>query len=125
MISDTELKVQAPSLTIQTYTPDEKVLPFVAEGTANRLKAMPLFQLKNTLVMAMADPADFIALNELKRETGLDIFPVVVDEKALYQAIVHYYESVDTLQDELNAIVKEMKGGGGSGTRDFHSAYCR
>ncbi|MFH1428900.1 MAG: GspE/PulE family protein [Candidatus Margulisiibacteriota bacterium] len=112
MAFDTELKIQIPSLEINNYTPEEKVLPLIGEQMAKRLLVMPLFQVKTQLVVAMANPSDFIALNELKRNTHLSIFPVLVDENSLKNSIIHYYETVDTLQEELNVIAHEMRVGG-------------
>ena len=108
MLENSSLFVQVPALDINTYTPDEKVLPLITESMAERLKAMPLFQVKTTLVTAMADPADFIALNELKRETKLEILPVAANESELREAISRFYANVDNLQEELDVIVKDL-----------------
>ncbi|MFA5928101.1 MAG: ATPase, T2SS/T4P/T4SS family [Candidatus Margulisiibacteriota bacterium] len=109
MIANKQLKIQIPVVDIANYTPEGSVLPLITESTAKRLKVLPLFMVRSTLVLAMADPSDFMALNEMKRETKLEIYPVLTEAKSLQSAIVKYYENVDTLQDELGAIVKEIR----------------
>ena len=109
MIEDTELKVLVPTIDIQTYSVDERVLPLVPEAMARRLKILPLFKVEHTLVVGMSDPNDFIALNELKRTSGLDIFPVLSEESKIATGITYYYQSVDSLQEELAPIIQEIR----------------
>ncbi|MFC1595803.1 GspE/PulE family protein [Candidatus Margulisiibacteriota bacterium] len=108
-MKNSHLTIQVPSLDIDNYIPDEKAIALIMEAMAQRLHVLPLFKVDNTLVVGMTDPSDFIALNELQNETDLDIFPVKVDMSSLEKNITYYYENVDTLQDELNDIVQEIK----------------
>lgn len=103
------LDVQIPFVDISTYTPDEKAMQCISESMATRLCVLPLFQVKTMLVVATTQPSDFMMLNELKRETKLDIFPVMSSENELKTAIANYYKNIDTLQAELNILENELK----------------
>lgn len=110
MYNNNQFTMQVPFIDMDSYTPDAKVLEYIKESTSKKLKALPLFKVKKFLVMAMVNTSDFIALNELKRETGLDIYPVTANETSITKAINHFYQRVDSLQDELKPIIQSLKG---------------
>lgn len=61
------------------------------EMTARRLLALPLFKLENTLTLAMVNPVDIHAIDEVSRITGLRVLPVVTTLENLLENIQRAY----------------------------------
>ena len=63
------------------------ILPEVADlvprETAHNHKVVPVSRLENRLFLAMADPLNVMALDDVKRITKLEIFPLIASEKAI------------------------------------------
>jgi len=63
------------------------ILPEIVEllprDTAHNYKVVPVSRLENRLFLAMADPLNVLALDDVKRITKLDIFPLIASEKAI------------------------------------------
>ena len=73
-----------------------EVIDLVPRDTANNHKVVPVSRLENRLFLAMADPLNVLALDDVKRITKLDITPLIASEKAI--------------TDKLNAIDAAKSG---------------
>ena len=60
-----------------------EVIDLVPRDTANNHKVVPVSRLENRLFLAMADPLNVLALDDVKRITKLDITPLIASEKAI------------------------------------------
>jgi len=72
------------------------IIELLPRDTAHNHKVVPVSRLENKLFLAMADPLNVLALDDVKRLTKLEITPLIASEKAII--------------DKLNAIY-EAKGG--------------
>ncbi|HEY2330227.1 MAG TPA: ATPase, T2SS/T4P/T4SS family [Verrucomicrobiae bacterium] len=88
------LNVPPINLTRINILPD--VVELVPRDTAHNHRVIPVSRLENRLFLAMADPLNVLALDDIKRITKLDIAPLIASEKAI--------------ADKLNAL-DAMKGG--------------
>jgi len=70
---------------------DREVLALVPEETARRLRVLPLFRIENSLSIAMAEPSDVLAIDRLRKVTGLTILPSVCSKSSLLEAINRFY----------------------------------
>jgi len=59
------------------------VVDLVPRETAHNHKLVPVSRLDNRLFLAMADPLNVMALDDVKRITKLEIFPLIASEKAI------------------------------------------
>lgn len=84
--------------------PDPKVALLVPEATARRYGVIPVRMQGNQLVVAMKDPRNVFALDDLKLMTGRDILPAVMTEKDITKLIERYFGNQDmaALNDELS-----------------------
>src|SRR5919106_975820 len=73
------------------------------------IKIIPLSRSGATLTIAMADPTNVFAMDDIKFMTGYNVEPVVASESSLEDAIEKYYGSTRSLQ------LKSEGGGGGGG----------
>jgi type IV pilus assembly protein PilB len=87
---------------------DKRVISLVKPEISVRHLVLPLRRVGRTLTVAMANPTNLDAIDELRFSTGYDIEAVVAGEYSLRQAVEKYYEVIeDGLQDLLSAIEDE------------------
>lgn len=93
---------------------DTDVIRLIPIETAIRYQVLPMKRVGTTLTLAIADPANVLALDEIKFMTGYQVEPVVAAEGAIRKAIEEYYGTEQTLElqrvyDELAAEVGEFE----------------
>jgi type IV pilus assembly protein PilB len=87
---------------------DVRVINLVKPEIATRHLVLPLRRVGRTLTVAMSNPTNLDAIDELRFSTGYDIEPVVAGEYSLKKAVEKYYETVDDgLQDLLREFDEE------------------
>lgn len=79
------LNVPPINLARASIVPD--VIELVPRDMAHNHKVVPVSRLENKLFLAMADPLNVIALDDVKRTTKLEIFPVIASEKAITEKL--------------------------------------
>ncbi len=92
---------------LRGWTPDEATLKAVPAATAKSFQCLPYALHGSTLQLALADPLNPSALDELGFTISYEIVPVVADRKAVQQAIDKHYgggEGSDTLAQLLKEI---------------------
>jgi type IV pilus assembly protein PilB len=96
-----------PFIDLDTYLIDESVVKTVSEETARRHTLMPLFKIGNTLTVAMADPLNILALDEVRNKAKIDVEIVVSTEKKIKKIIDQQYGvAVAVLQNTLHQLAK-------------------
>jgi len=64
--------------------------------------ALPIFRRGNRLFIAVSDPTNLAALDEIKFHTGINTDAILVEEQALNEALGAWVESQDSLSDGLD-----------------------
>jgi type IV pilus assembly protein PilB len=80
-----------PSITLSQLDIDPEVLRLVPGQLAEKLEVLPVKRSGNTLTLAMADPTNVLALDDVAFMTNLQIQPVVASEVSIRQAIDRLY----------------------------------
>ncbi len=81
------------TINLDLYEIEEEVLRLVPREIAKKFNVVPVKRNGATLVLAMADPTNVFALDDIKFMTGLNIEPVVAMEASIQRAIEKYYGS--------------------------------
>ena len=76
-----------PSIDLDPLTIDPAILRIVPEEMARTHKVLPLSRSGATLTLAMADPTNVLALDDVRLTTGCRVEPVVTSEAGLEDAI--------------------------------------
>ena len=94
-----------PSITLDDFEIDPAVLELVPREVASKHVLIPVQKTGNTLIVAMADPANIYAVDDVKFMTGLHIEPVVSTDAAIDAAIERHYlnpaEEIASYQEVL------------------------
>lgn len=90
-----------PILELDSLSPDTLPKELVAEKLVRKHRSLPIFKRGTRLYVAVSDPTNLQALDEIKFNTGLNTEAVVVDEDKLDAAIDKYLDSQDTSFDDL------------------------
>lgn len=88
--------------------PDSKVALLIPESTARRYGVVPVRLQGESLVIAMKDPRNVFALDDLKLITGREVIPAVMAEKDIIRLIERYFGSKD-MADLNQRLVQESK----------------
>jgi type IV pilus assembly protein PilB len=94
-----------PSVNLDLFTIDESVLRLIPQEVAQKYSVIPLSRVGATLTLAMVDPTNVFAMDDIKFMTGLNVEPVVVAEVSIQLAIAKYYGT--SREIELAAIAVE------------------
>jgi type IV pilus assembly protein PilB len=110
-----------PSVNLDLFQIDEHVLQLIPQEVAQKYSVLPLSRVGASLTLAMVDPTNVFAMDDIKFMTGLNVEPVVVAEASIQQAIAKYYgtsreiELASIAMDEAafeGAAAKSSNGGG-------------
>ena len=80
-----------PSITLDDFEIDPDVISLVPREVATKHVLIPVQQAGNSLIVAMSDPSNIYAIDDVKFMTGLHIEPVVSTDAAIEMAIEQYY----------------------------------
>ena len=92
------------SVDLSTYLIKPDVIQLVPEASARKHVLIPVFKIGQTLTVAMDDPLNFFAVDELRAKTRCDIKTVVASEGSIRQAIDQYYGAAGTIAEVAQAI---------------------
>ncbi|HKV35132.1 MAG TPA: type IV-A pilus assembly ATPase PilB [Pyrinomonadaceae bacterium] len=110
-----------PSVNLDLFNIDPAVLRLIPQEVAQKHSVLPLSRVGATLTLAMVDPTNVFALDDVKFMTGLNVEPVVVAEGSVQLAIAKYYgtsreiELASTSDEEAayeRAVKKPQNGNG-------------
>ena len=109
LISALSRYLYIPTLSLSNYRIDQSLVEIVPQRIASQYCLVPISRIGDTLTVAMADPLNVFALDDLRLITGYKIDPVIALEKDILQAIRNAYhknEEVPFLEEET------LKGAG-------------
>jgi type IV pilus assembly protein PilB len=98
-----------PSINLKYYEVDPTVVKLIPQETAVRYQIVPLSRVGSTLTIAMTDPTNVFAMDDIKFMTGFNVEPVVASESAIAEAINKFYGENASVQ-ELDKVMKDLAG---------------
>jgi len=102
-----------PSINLGYFEVDASVIKLIPMETAMKYQILPLSRVGSSLTVAMVDPTNVFAMDDIKFMTGFDIEPVVASETAITEAIKKHYGSVEDVErkKEIEEIVSFIDEG--------------
>ena len=97
-----------PAVDLSRFEVDAKILKLIPPDIATKHTVLPLKREGRTLTVAIADPNNVTAIEDIKFITRCDVFPVIAGEYTLRNAIDRYYQQSDAqLQSLLKSVEQE------------------
>ena len=99
-----------PSINLKYYEIDPNVIKLIPQDTAARYQVIPLSRVGSVLTIAMTDPTNVFAMDDIKFMTGFNVEPVVASESAIAEAISRFYgaAALSNNEAELSKVMKEI-----------------
>jgi type IV pilus assembly protein PilB len=95
-----------PAINLAYFEVDPTVIKLIPYETAKRYQVLPLSRIGSSLTLAMVDPANVFALDDINFMTGLNIEPVVAAERAVLEQIEKIYGA--SSQQDLEQVLQEF-----------------
>ncbi|MBI4685441.1 MAG: Flp pilus assembly complex ATPase component TadA [Nitrospirae bacterium] len=97
-------QLEIPFVRLKDINVAPEAVKLVNENLARKLKVFPMTSYNETLTIAMADPLDVFAIDEIKRVTKFAVNPVVITETELMNAYDRYYRGTGAMEEVIKDI---------------------
>ena len=112
-----------PSINLELFQIEEETINLISQEVALKYSVLPISKVGSTLTMAMADPTNVFAMDDIKFMTGLNVEPVIASETSIQISIARYYSNSRSIElvgigssDSYERIgAKSFKNGNGNG----------
>jgi len=117
IVSFLGMQYGVPAADLEQWPPiDAAVIALIPKDLAQRHKVLPLQRTGNVLTLAMSDPTDIFAMDDVRFHTGYNVDPVVSSEMGLARAVEKYYGGNSAIRLADGTKARGAHGGhGGSG----------
>jgi type IV pilus assembly protein PilB len=96
-----------PLVDIRQLKIDPAVIKQIPMEVVQKYRVIPIKRVGNRLTVAMEDPSDVFAIDDIKFMTGYEIEPVLASPSAIAEAMDTYYDSANEFQDVLSGLDEE------------------
>ncbi len=127
-VSDTEVtefianQYNVPAVDLDEYELDSEIVELIPQDVAERHKIIPISRAGTSLVLAMVDPTNLNAIDDVKFLTGYNVEPVVASESAIDKALESHYSapmaSYEDVMDGFDESEFEFKEGDDEGNEN-------
>ncbi len=90
-----------PSINLSEFDVEPAVIAVVPPEVAQKYQMIPINRAGATLIVAMSDPSNIFAIDDIKFMTGYNVEVVVASEAAIKEAIDKYYDQSSSLADVM------------------------
>jgi type IV pilus assembly protein PilB len=95
--------LNVPPINVSRVAIPQETAELVSRDIALNHKVLPVSRLENRVFVAMADPLNVLALDDIRRITKMDVVPMIASEKAILDKI----NNLDSGQDRMRQIVED------------------
>lgn len=97
-----------PYMDLSDYLIDSELTKLIPETLAKKYKIVPLFKIVDTLTVAMINPRDIEALDQIRKVSKMDtVEPVLVSEKGIQKVLDSYYGVAGSVDEIVKSMDKE------------------
>jgi type IV pilus assembly protein PilB len=113
-----------PYVDLDTYLIDENIVKTIPEDLARRHTLIPLFKIGKTLTVAMPNPLNLLALDEVRNRVKGDVEIAIGTEKKIKKAIEqHYGPAAAVVESTVQRIAEGSAGGLSHEPEDYRKTY--
>ncbi|GFO64387.1 type IV-A pilus assembly ATPase PilB [Geomonas paludis] len=96
-----------PTINLADYEVDAAVVKIIPAEIAHKYQIVPVNRAGSTLIIAMSDPSNIFAIDDIKFMTGYNVEVVVVAESSIKAAIDRFYDQSASLADVMSDLEME------------------
>jgi type IV pilus assembly protein PilB len=97
-----------PAMDLRSFEPEVGLTRLLPAEVATKFMALPVSRSGRRLIVAMANPTNIFAIDDIKFITGYDVDPHVATEGSLKRALDRAYDSAGTMADVMKSIDDEL-----------------
>ena len=86
---------------VSRINPSPEIAELIPRDLATNYKVFPVSRLGNRLYLAMADPLNVLAVDDVRRLTKLEVYPLIASEKAILDRIANIDTSRTTSMEDI------------------------
>jgi type IV pilus assembly protein PilB len=94
---------------LSEQTADPEAVKCISQDLARRYKIIPLSRKNGTLTLAMKNPLDVFAIDEVRLVTGAEIEPVIATEEDILAAVMQSYGGGSASAEAVSELVEDME----------------
>jgi type IV pilus assembly protein PilB len=98
-----------PSVDLTDYPVDPDAVKSISQALARRYKIIPIARSNGALTLAMKNPLDVFALDEVRLITGIDVEPVIATEEDILSTISAQYASGGTSAEAVSELLDDIR----------------
>ncbi|TMQ66742.1 MAG: type IV-A pilus assembly ATPase PilB [Candidatus Eisenbacteria bacterium] len=98
-----------PAVDLTNFAPDPAVVKLIPGDVANKFQVVPVSRTGRRLTVAMANPSNIFALDDIKFITGCEVQPCVASESAIKKAIDKAYDSAASFETVMRGMEDEIE----------------
>ncbi len=118
LVSVLSQNLNTPAISLEKYRIDPSVTELVSKEIARRYEIIPISKIEKNLTIAMVDPLNVFAIDDIASLTGFQIRVVIATAKEILDAIEQYYaahtrkaiEEVVRVMEKPESITTEVVG---------------
>ncbi len=107
--------LKMPVVDLNKETKDETMVPLIPFEVLKRYNVFPVRKENDRLILAMSNPQDIIALDDIRARVNMEVAPVLASRKQISETIGKYYKADDMLYDMLKNV----------GDKKAPEAFCK
>lgn len=106
-----ESQLGIPYINLSKRPIDPEIAKLIPETMAQRYKIIPVTKSPHRLTLAMVDPLNVFAIDDVRITTGLEVDPVIASESDMDRAISQAFGGKETLEKLMNDLPEDMESG--------------
>ena len=96
-----------PPIILNNFSPEPLLLEILSKDVLKKYHVLPITRVGKHLTVALADPFDLVALDELRTLTGLEITPLVANDKDIDDAITRLYADAAAQGLDMESLMRD------------------
>jgi type IV pilus assembly protein PilB len=104
-----EDRLNIPTIDLEDYDIDMTAATLIEEKTARKYRIMPLFEIENVITVAMADPFDIFAIEQIEGITDKVVEPVLSSGDSVVRAIDSFWGAESDIDNAIGGLNEEME----------------
>ncbi|MBN1503442.1 MAG: type IV-A pilus assembly ATPase PilB [Candidatus Eisenbacteria bacterium] len=98
-----------PVINLSSIEVDKAVIKLIPADVASKFQVIPVERAGRKLTVAMVNPSNIFAIDDIKFLTGLEVQPLIASESEIKKGIDRYYDQADSLANVMKSMEEEVE----------------